>query len=153
MRWLSGSARLNRVTRCGVSDRRQLNASPAAASDSTATAAVAQNSLGDIPEGRVMLPLAAVAVANVGFTSASLNVFALSNRSAGTFSSALLTAETTLAGTERRRSFTGRAGSVMIFMITACAELATCGGSPASISYSTAPNEYTSDRGVRFFSA
>jgi hypothetical protein len=40
-----------------------------------------------------------------------------------------------------RRSVTGCAGSAMIFMMIAWADDAVCGGSPASISYSTLPSE------------
>jgi hypothetical protein len=67
-------------------------------------------------------------------TSASPNAFALSNRSAGSFSRAFANAAATLGGTFRRSSCAGRATSVMIFMITACAEPPECGGSPVSIS-------------------
>ena len=91
--------------------------------------------------------------ANLGFTSASANAFALSNRSAGSFSSAFASAAATFGGTVFRRTVTGCAVSVMIFMITACADDAVNGGSPASISYSTLASEYTSDRAVISFSA
>ena len=38
-------------------------------------------------------------------------------------------------------AITAGAGSAMIFMITCCAELPMCGGSPVSISYSTLARE------------
>ena len=72
--------------------------------------------------------------AKVALPSASPNALALSNRSAGSFSSALASAATTFGGTFRRKSLTGRASSVMIRMITCCAAPPTCGGWPASIS-------------------
>ena len=71
---------------------------------------------------------------NVGFPSASLKALALSNRSAGSFSSAFATAAATLAGTDFRNFVTAAAGSVMIFMMICCAELPMWGGSPVSIS-------------------
>jgi hypothetical protein len=78
---------------------------------------------------------------NVGFASASLNVLALSKRSAGSFSSALASAATTFGGTFLRIALTGAASSVRIFMITCCAEPPMWGGWPASISYSTVASE------------
>src|SRR5438874_6332193 len=60
--------------------------------------------------------------ANPGFARASPNAFALSNRSAGNFSSALATAAATFDGTILRRTVTSGAGSVMIFMINAFAD-------------------------------
>ena len=74
------------------------------------------------------------AVVNPRSASAAENSAALAKRSAGTFSSARASAATTLGGTFRRSSFTGRATSVMIRMITCCAAPPTCGGCPASIS-------------------
>ena len=55
---------------------------------------------------------APVAARNAGFASASANAFALSNRSAGSFSSALATAAATLGGTDLRSLVTGCASSV-----------------------------------------
>ena len=66
--------------------------------------------------------------------SASANCAADSNRSAGSFSSALAVAAATWAGTDLRRSETGRASSVTIFMMICCADEPVCGGSPVSIS-------------------
>ena len=74
-------------------------------------------------------------------TSASANDAALSNRSAGSFSSDFAVAAATLGGTDFLRSVTGRAGSVTIFMMICCAEEPVWGGSPVSISYRTQPNE------------
>jgi hypothetical protein len=42
---------------------------------------------------------------------------------------------------------------VTIFMMIACADAPVCGGSPLSISYSTQPSEYTSERLVTCLSA
>ena len=63
-----------------------------------------------------------------GFASASANVFALSNRSAGSFSNAFATAAATFGGTDLRSCVTGAADSVMIFMMICCAEPPRCGG-------------------------
>ena len=73
--------------------------------------------------------------------SASANAFALSNRSAGNFSSDLATAAATFVGTAFRYFVTASAGSVMIFMMICCAFAPVCGGLPVSISYSTLPIE------------
>ena len=54
--------------------------------------------------------------------SAAPNSAALTNRSAGSFSSDLATAAATLAGTDLRSSVTGRASSAMIFMMICWAE-------------------------------
>jgi hypothetical protein len=62
-------------------------------------------------------------------------------------------AAATCGGTDLRNSVTGRATSVTIFMMIACAEPPMCGGSPVSISYNTLPSEYTSERAVISFSA
>ena len=78
---------------------------------------------------------------NPGSPSASANAFAVSNRSAGSFSSAFATAAATFGGTDLRTSATGRASSAMIFTTICCAELPVCGGSPVSISYSTLASE------------
>jgi len=72
--------------------------------------------------------------ANAGFISASRNVLALSNLSAGSFSSAFATAAATFGGTDLRSCVTGAAASVMIFMMICWAEPPLCGGCPASIS-------------------
>ena len=66
---------------------------------------------------------------------------ALANRSAGVLSSALATAASTASGTDDRttRRCTGR--SVISLAIMAWAVGPVTGGSPASISYSTAPSE------------
>lgn len=93
--------------------------------------------LGDVALRMAVVP----AVANAGFTSASPNAFALSKRSAGSFSSAFSSAATTFGGTCLRIALTGAASSVSIFMITCCADPPMCGGCPASISKSTVANE------------
>ena len=74
-------------------------------------------------------------------SSARANSPALAKRSAGVLSSALATAASTASGTEGRttRRWTGR--SVMSFAIIAWALGPVTGGSPASISYSTAASE------------
>ena len=61
-------------------------------------------------------------VVNAGLPSAAANSAALANRSAGSFSSAFATAAATFGGTDLRSSVTGRAPSVMIFMMICCAE-------------------------------
>src|ERR1019366_8362344 len=99
------------------------------------------------------VPAVAVAVVNDGFASASANALALENRSAGSFSSDFATAAATFAGTDFRWTVTGSAGVVMIFMIICFAAAAVNGGWPVSISYSTLPSEYTSERAVISFSA
>ena len=73
--------------------------------------------------------------------SASENSFAVAKRSAGNFSSAHRTAASTCGGTERRSVVIGLGSSVMSLAMIACAELPACGGSPASISYVSAPRE------------
>ena len=62
-------------------------------------------------------------------------------------------AAATFVGTDLRSCVTNCAGSAMNFMMIACAERPLCGGSPASISYSTLASEYTSLRGVISYSA
>ncbi|HUX33635.1 MAG TPA: hypothetical protein VMV51_07150 [Gemmatimonadaceae bacterium] len=47
----------------------------------------------------------------------------------------------TLGGTDRRVLVTGAASSLTIFMMICCTDAPTWGGSPLSISYSTAPSE------------
>ena len=81
------------------------------------------------------------AVVNAGSESASANAFADSNRSAGSFSRAFISAAATLEGTLLRSSVTSWASSATIFMMICCAEPPLCGGSPASISYSTLASE------------
>ncbi len=92
--------------------------------------------------------LPSLPVRNPGSASASANAFAVSKRSAGSFSSAFATAAATFGGTDLRTSATGRATSAMIFTMICCAEEPVCGGSPASISYSMLASEYTSLRPV-----
>jgi hypothetical protein len=81
------------------------------------------------------------AVLNAGLCNAAANSAAVTNRSAGSFSSAFATAAATCGGTDFRRSVTGRAWSVTIFITIAWADAPVCGGSPASISYSMQPSE------------
>ena len=91
-----------------------------------------------------MLPVPATVIVssrNAAFPSASPKARALSNRSAGSFSSDFATAAATFAGTALRYFVTGSAGSVMIFMMICCAFAPTWGGLPVSISYSTEPSE------------
>ena len=97
----------------------------------SATAAVATNAPRHTPpcaSAAARVGLAAVVVVNVALASASLNAFAFSKRSAGSFSSALSRAAETLAGTDFRYCVTGRTGSAMIFMMICCAEPPRCGG-------------------------
>jgi hypothetical protein len=60
--------------------------------------------------------------------------WALSNRSAGSFSSALASAAATFDGTDLRSFVTSCGCSVMIFMMICCADPPMWGGAPASIS-------------------
>ncbi len=78
--------------------------------------------------------IAVVPWVKVGSFSASEKARALSNRSAGNFSSAFAIAAATFGGTDLRNAVTGCTGSAMIFMMICCAELPVCGGSPASVS-------------------
>jgi len=64
---------------------------------------------------------AAVAAVNAGLPNASENAFALSNRSAASFSSALATAAATFGGTDLRYCVTDGTGSAMTFMMICCA--------------------------------
>ena len=76
-----------------------------------------------------------------GDCNAAANSAAEWNRSAGVFSSALATAASTWGGTLARiaRKRVGR--SVSSFAMTACDVEPAYGGTPASISYSTAARE------------
>ena len=69
-----------------------------------------------------------------GLPRAAAKALALSNRSAGSFSSALASAAATFDGTVFRCVVTSAAGSAMIFMMICCADPPRCGGWPASIS-------------------
>src|SRR5574340_904136 len=71
--------------------------------------------------------------ANDGLVSASAKLLAESNRSAGSFSSAVESAAATLGGTLLRRLVTAATGSAMIFMMICCAEPPRWGGCPVSI--------------------
>jgi len=75
-----------------------------------------------------------VPIVKPGFCSASPKAAALSNRSAGSFSSDLAVAATTLVGTDFRSLVTGCASSVTIFMMICWAEAPVWGGFPVSIS-------------------
>jgi hypothetical protein len=77
---------------------------------------------------------------------ACANSFIVPNRSAGSGASAFRIARSTPSGTVPRTARTLGGGSVNRFMIIACIVGAENGGSPASISYSTEPSEYTSLR-------
>jgi hypothetical protein len=83
----------------------------------------------------------APATVKVALPSASANSFAVANRSAGSFSRALASADATFGGTDFRICVTACAGSAMILMIICCALPPMCGGWPASISYSTDASE------------
>jgi hypothetical protein len=87
-------------------------------------------------------------VATPGRASASANCAAVAKRSAGSFSSAVSTAASTCGGIVWRWGSSGRGLSVTTRATTACAVLPVNGGSPESISYSTAPSAYTSERAV-----
>jgi hypothetical protein len=81
------------------------------------------------------------AVAKAGFSRACRNAAALSNRSAGSFSTARARAAATFGGTDLRSFVTGWASSVTIFMMICWADAPVWGGLPVSISYSTDPSE------------
>ena len=87
-------------------------------------------------------------VATVGCVSASANSAAVAKRSAGSFSSAVSTAASTCGGIVCRCGSIGRGLSVTTRATTACAVVPVNGGSPVSISYSTQPRAYTSERAV-----
>jgi hypothetical protein len=89
---------------------------------------------------------AVVGSANAGLVSAAAKSAALVNRSAGNLESAFVIAAATCAGTVSRCVVTGGAFSVITLATIACAVLPVYGGSPANISYSIAPREYTSLR-------
>jgi hypothetical protein len=59
----------------------------------------------------------------------------------------------TFADTDFQYFVTAGTGSAMTFMMICYADDPVCGGSPASISYSTLPNEWMSDRALIAFSA
>ena len=80
-------------------------------------------------------------------SSASLNSFALPQRSAGSFCSAVSTACSTMDGTVFRRRMMDAGSSVITFATMDCAVGPVKGASPVSISYVTAPSAYTSLRG------
>jgi hypothetical protein len=69
------------------------------------------------------------------------NSAAVANRSAGTGASARRTASSTASGTLGRARRTLGGGSVRRRITIACGVGAANGGSPASISYATAPSE------------
>ena len=72
-------------------------------------------------------------------SSASANWAALTNRSAGSFSSAMRTAASTCDGMVWRCSVSERGSSVITRAMIACAVAPVNGGSAVSISYSTHP--------------
>jgi hypothetical protein len=78
--------------------------------------------------------------------SARANSPALVNRSAGVLASARATAASISGGTVLRSTRRCVGVSVISFAIIDCALAPVTGGSPASISYSTAASEYTSLR-------
>ena len=80
--------------------------------------------------------------------SACANSAAVANRSAGSFSSARNTAASMCAGMVCRRGIIGRGDSVTTWATIACAVEPVNGGSPVSISYSTQPSAYMSERPV-----
>src|SRR6266852_5409125 len=76
-----------------------------------------------------------------GRAKASTNCAAVWNRSAGSLARAFRTAVSTCGGTDSRSCRSGRGRSVTTLAITDCTVGPVCGGSPASISYRTAPRE------------
>ena len=132
--WLSARARLTRSTSgSGTGRSHPASAAPVAMTAAVATSAKPRREMPALVPPPA--PLAAIApVVNAGSESASANAFALSNRSAGSFSMALATAAATLGGTLFRSAVTACAGSVMIFMMICCAVAPVCGGFPVSIS-------------------
>ena len=100
---LSDVTILKRETSRDGSGRRQ--AQTAAATDAAASTETAMNdgvnTFGEVPSAPVAAP-ANVALVNEVFVSASLNAFALSKRSAGSFSSDFATAAAMFGGTDLR---------------------------------------------------
>ena len=132
---LSGSASCTRVTRADTSGRERSHPQSAATSSSAAVAASGTAARSFQPErDAACAAMVDPGSAYVALESASANAFAVEKRSAGNFSSAFATAAATFGGTDFRSSVTGRARSVMIFMMICCAEFPIWGGSPVSIS-------------------
>jgi len=73
-------------------------------------------------------------------SSALANALAVTNRSAGTFSSAVSTASSTCGGTVLRSAESGSGSDATIFATIDCAVGPVNGGAPASISYVVAPS-------------
>ncbi len=80
------------------------------------------------------VPTAFASYAKAGFARASAKDAAFSNRSAGSFSSPLISAPSTFAGTVRRSIVMGATSAVSTRTRTAWAVGAGKGGWPASIS-------------------
>jgi hypothetical protein len=78
---------------------------------------------------------------NDGLVSACAKSLAEAKRSAGSLASAFSTAHATLTGTVDCIMWSGLGSLVISLAIIACALVPLCGGSPASISYVTAPSE------------
>jgi hypothetical protein len=145
------STRGNRLTAAGSRGRSQPQAArPPKKTASTAIAIVkrrrcCESHAPDSPTAAVRAPRAAM---SDGCETASAKGAALANRSAGSFSSAMSTAASMWGGTVWRWEMSGRGVSVTTFATIACAVGPVNGGSPTSISYSTAPKAYTSLRAV-----
>ena len=89
---------------------------------------------------------AATAACSPEASRAAANASAVSNRSAGDLASACMMAASMWAGTPPRRSRTEGTGSPKHLAMMARVVAPVYGGSPASISNSTQPSEYTSVR-------
>ncbi len=135
---VEGNPMANRTTGRGASGWAARHCDRATAGGDDESRREAENERMTVSRRTVTAPLESAPVATVvekyGSASASANALALSNRSAGSFSSACATAAATFGGTFFRSFVTGAASSVTIFMMICCAELPTCGGFPVSIS-------------------
>ncbi len=112
---------------------------PHAASAALAMVKAIRTGTANLRDGEPPVALVATDTVKAGLWRASEKAFALSKRSAGSFSNAFATAAATCGGTALRNSLTGRTSSVTIFRMIACADEPVCGGSPVSISYNTDP--------------
>jgi len=84
-----------------------------------------------------------------GWANAAAKSAAVTHRSAGVRASALASAASTPGGTVSRTTEIRGSGSLSFLAITICGVSPMYGGSPPSISYSTQPSEYKSERPSR----
>ena len=144
--WLGLSARLNWLTGGTGAGRSQPQSAAAAVAARATPSAVTSTPGRRRAPARPAAADAGAAAAGIETVdvydlsrSASANSAAVANRSAGSFSSAVITAASTWRGIVWRCGSIGRGVSVTTRATTAWAVLPVNGGSPVSISYSTAP--------------